>query len=190
MNNELYHHGILGQKWGQRNGPPYPLSSQSHSSSEKKAGWRKSLASGSESSKKKSIAKKATIKKSNEDKKDGKLASIVKKKASEALQKKAELREQKNRKKERAEMLKNRRSLSDEDVKRMINRLQDERRLKELTERDLNPGKYAIKGILADAGKSVATDLVKATAKYAIRKHSGEKVTGKDFAEYFKPSKK
>lgn len=24
--NELYHHGIDGQKWGVRNGPPYPLS--------------------------------------------------------------------------------------------------------------------------------------------------------------------
>lgn len=23
---ELYHHGRLGQKWGERNGPPYPLS--------------------------------------------------------------------------------------------------------------------------------------------------------------------
>ncbi len=48
---ELYHHGILGQKWGSRNGPPYPLGSSDHSSSEKKAGWRKSLnsKSGSES---------------------------------------------------------------------------------------------------------------------------------------------
>lgn len=26
MNNELYHHGIEGQRWGRRNGPPYPLS--------------------------------------------------------------------------------------------------------------------------------------------------------------------
>ena len=25
MNNELIHHGIKGQKWGVRNGPPYPL---------------------------------------------------------------------------------------------------------------------------------------------------------------------
>lgn len=25
--NELYHHGRLGQHWGKRNGPPYPLSS-------------------------------------------------------------------------------------------------------------------------------------------------------------------
>jgi energy-coupling factor transporter ATP-binding protein EcfA2 len=27
--NELYHHGIKGQHWGVRNGPPYPLSSDS-----------------------------------------------------------------------------------------------------------------------------------------------------------------
>lgn len=37
------HHGILGQKWGKRNGPPYPLDAKDHSASERRAGWRKSL---------------------------------------------------------------------------------------------------------------------------------------------------
>ena len=40
---ELVHHGILGQKWGKKNGPPYPLGPSDHSAREKKAGWRKSL---------------------------------------------------------------------------------------------------------------------------------------------------
>ena len=40
---ELYHHGILGMKWGKKNGPPYPLDAEDHSQSEKKAGWRASL---------------------------------------------------------------------------------------------------------------------------------------------------
>ena len=32
---ELYHHGIQGQKWGKRNGPPYPLKSGAHTTAEK-----------------------------------------------------------------------------------------------------------------------------------------------------------
>lgn len=40
---ELYHHGILGQKWGKRNGPPYPLGEEDHSKNEKEEGWKKSL---------------------------------------------------------------------------------------------------------------------------------------------------
>lgn len=41
---ELYHHGIKGQKWGDKNGPPYPLGASDHSSSEIKEGrkgWSK-----------------------------------------------------------------------------------------------------------------------------------------------------
>lgn len=37
-NDYLMHHGIKGQKWGVRNGPPYPLKDGAHSAAEKKAG--------------------------------------------------------------------------------------------------------------------------------------------------------
>lgn len=33
----LEHHGIDGQKWGVRNGPPYPLKAGDHSAAEKRA---------------------------------------------------------------------------------------------------------------------------------------------------------
>lgn len=35
-NEYLAHHGILGQKWGKKNGPPYPLDPEDHSAAEKK----------------------------------------------------------------------------------------------------------------------------------------------------------
>ena len=34
----IEHHGIKGQKRGDRNGPPYPLDAGSHSAAQKKAG--------------------------------------------------------------------------------------------------------------------------------------------------------
>lgn len=45
IESELVHHGIRGQRWGQRNGPPYPLGYSNHSTAEKRLN-SKSLISG------------------------------------------------------------------------------------------------------------------------------------------------
>lgn len=55
--NYLMHHGILGQKWGHKNGPPYPLDAGDHSASEKKAGYKKSISGDGKESSKKAIKK-------------------------------------------------------------------------------------------------------------------------------------
>ena len=44
---ELYHHGILNQKWGVRNGPPYPLRGGSYSQAEKRAIYKQRKARNS-----------------------------------------------------------------------------------------------------------------------------------------------
>lgn len=57
LDDYLEHHGILGQKWGKLNGPPYPLSKSDYSASEKKAddksGNRSTKKSGLSSTQKK-----------------------------------------------------------------------------------------------------------------------------------------
>ena len=45
MNNDtmyLIRHGIAGQKWGQQNGPPYPLDYDDHSVAEKRGDYQSS----------------------------------------------------------------------------------------------------------------------------------------------------
>ena len=63
----LAHHGILGQKWGKQNGPPYPLGASDHSAAEKKAGWKKSLDNDGRTISKRQLKKNIKAKKEDVD---------------------------------------------------------------------------------------------------------------------------
>lgn len=45
----LAHHGVLGMKWGEQNGPPYPIQDGGHSKSEKEAAKQAGIQVGKDS---------------------------------------------------------------------------------------------------------------------------------------------
>ncbi len=61
---------------------------------------------------------------------------------------------------------KNRGILSDEQLAQKINRLQMEKRLKELTDDEVNAGKKHCQQIIKDAGKRTLTTILSGTALY------------------------
>lgn len=98
ISNDIQHHGILGQRKGVRNGPPYPLNPGRHSASEKKAGWRKSLGGGRLFSKKKkkskSVNEQSKKELTKEEYESQKQEALKKGKASEILKYKGDLTNQ------------------------------------------------------------------------------------------------
>lgn len=62
---------------------------------------------------------------------------------------------------------KNRGTLSDEQLKQKINRLQMEKQLRELTESEVNSGRVYAKKIMKDVGKKVLTTALSGAVLYA-----------------------
>lgn len=179
---ELYHHGIQGQKWGQRNGPPYPLS-------------RATLGETMRIRKKKKLqAQNAKIRKKN---------SALRKK----LKEKAENKRLKERQRELKEENKKLRSakletkpkpqpevkeskpvqikpnglsrrdikkLSDEDLKKYIDRLNLEKQLYELDNQTMANGRREVVKILSNSGKrsveNVATQAMTGVGRIIVAK--------------------
>ena len=79
----LSHHGILGQKWGKRNGPPYPLDYEAHSRTEKSRNSKaridgKASTTGSiKKSKNSNVTKINSSKKSSKSEKDTKKKGLT-----------------------------------------------------------------------------------------------------------------
>lgn len=70
----LYHHGILGQEWGVRNGPPYPLGSGDHSAKEK---LYKNLKKKSANNKKESTNNKKSSTNNEKERSNKEVANIL-----------------------------------------------------------------------------------------------------------------
>lgn len=80
-----------------------------------------------------------------------------------------EKREDRQIKKERRNDVKNRRRLSDKDLADKIARLEKEKKLRELTDAEINPGKKEVNDVMKSAGTKVASTLVSGAALYAVK---------------------
>lgn len=132
----IEHYGVLGMKWGVRN-----ADSQARANREKRAKRARKIETKNIQKKHKSANK---ARKANRALNTAKVKSI---------------------RDERLEANRNRSLLSDEELNQRINRLQKEQRLNQLTQAELQPGRYAVKKALTGVGvetlKGESKDLIK-----------------------------
>lgn len=139
MYDELYHHGIKGQKWGVRR-------FQNEDGSLTSAG-KKRLASTSDTIKRDALAKSYNDNIAKGDKNSIKQAKKDARNIAK-LDDKAEAEARKAIKTQRKHNAKNASLLSDDELNAQINRLQRERQLKNLTSEVVTPGRYKAKQML------------------------------------------
>ena len=116
--------------------------------------------------------------------KDGTLTTAGKKRLSKD--------KDKAEKKERKVALKNRRSLSDVDLKKKIERLKMEKEFKNLTEEDIYPGRKYVGEIMSSAGKKALTVVAAGTMAYGVKVAMTKEFNIKEAAGYIaaNPNKK
>jgi len=142
---ELYHYGVLGMKWGIR---------------------RYQNKDGSLTSEGAKRYQKSDNKVKNEKQKS---------------ERKTKSEEQVNSERQKRSDSKNRGTLSDDELRVKINRLKMERELRELTDKEVSPGKKFTYDIVSNVGKTVLTTALTGAALYAAYSVvSGEKVNRKD----------
>lgn len=180
MDNNLQHHGIPGQKWGVRR-------FQNKDGSLTKAGKeRKNSDTFNTNRLKKAIeaGKKDvdSLRKSGYMEEADAVAKVVAKNQAKL--------DTAYEKRERKEASKNRRNLSDADLKKRIERMKLEKEMKDLTDADLSPGKKFINDVLSTSGRRVATTVVTGATLYAIKAGLEDKIDLKEAASYLAPKPK
>lgn len=166
MYNELYHYGIKGMKWGVRR-------YENDDGSLTEAG-------------KKRYAKKEQRK--ERAKKIGKTLGLTAAAAAalyggSKIYKKNRLPEDLRAiKKQRLKDLRNRSKLTTEQLKEKIERLETEKRLKDLTNEEVSSGRKTLKEILAQVGKRTATTALSGATIYALKALISNKFDKKEFS--------
>lgn len=89
---------------------------------------------------------------------------------------------------QRKKDLSNRRTMSTDDIKRRIERLKLEREFKQLTQKDIAPGKKMANDILKSAGNKVLSGAVAGAAAYAVKVAMTKNFDIKEAAGYIVPN--
>lgn len=98
--------------------------------------------------------------------------------------------EDKKIKDSRKEDVKNVRKLSDADLKKKVERLSIEKKLKDLTSDDVSPGKKFVSGVMSSSGKKVATAFVTGAALYGTRAALTKEFNIAELGRYMTPKPK
>lgn len=86
--------------------------------------------------------------------------------------------------------VKRRRTLSDADLRKKIERIKMEKQLRELTAEEISPGKKFVSEVLSSSGKKVATSLVTGATLYGVKAAMTNKFDLKELGSYMTPKPK
>lgn len=145
MSGYLVHHGILGQKWGKKNGPPYPIPAGEHSSAEKKANagekWLKQDV------------------KQGKDKPAVSRSEVILKKSKDATDAASNIVNEVSNIKRSTAPKEDLSKYSDKELRDKVNRLNLEKQYRYLTEPELSKGEFYATKTLSIAGDVLAIGL-------------------------------
>lgn len=152
----LKHHGIEGQKWGVQNGPPYPLALKDHSAAEKRAAAGKNAREFGDGMFRQNI-------KAGKDRPNQSRAEQITKATKDAVNSMEDTRRALQSRSDRKLKGKSAEGMSDDELRRAINRIEMEKKYASLTKPETKSGFVIAGEILSIIGTTVTIAAATAT---------------------------